>query len=192
MATKESGAIATVYAHALFDVSKSEGILERVEQELRAVDEMAHKEVAFRRFLETPTVSIEDKTRVLRETLKDFHPIVLNFLLVGLQNGRIPSVLSRTIESYHQMLQKHLGVSELELRSARKLTEEELAGLKEVMEKKLAHKVALRETVEPKLLGGFVLSRGDTQWDASVANRLSLLIDRMKETKFTGDLIAKE
>jgi F-type H+-transporting ATPase subunit delta len=192
MASRESGAIAAVYAQALFDVAKAEGVIERVEQELRAVDEMVRKEIAFRRFLETPTVSLDDKAKVLKEVLSAFQPIVLNFLLIGLENSRIPNVLPGAIENYHKLWQKHTGTAELEVRTARKLDEEDLERLKEVMQQKLGRKVALRENVDAKLLGGIVVSHGDTQWDTSIANRLSLLIGRMKETKFTGDLIAKD
>ncbi|HYF48549.1 MAG TPA: ATP synthase F1 subunit delta [Planctomycetota bacterium] len=192
MASKESGAIAAVYAQALFDVAKDADVVERVEQELRALDEMVRKEVTFRRFLETPTVSIEDKAKVLKEALSSFQPIVLNFLFVGLQNSRIPGVLSGTIENYHNLWLQHTGVAELDVRTARKLDEAELEGLKKVMQQKLGRKVALRENVDPKVLGGLVVSHNDTQWDTTVASRLSALIARMKETKFTAELIAKE
>jgi len=192
MASRESGSIAAVYAQALFEVARSENVLERVEQELRAVDEMVRQELAFRRFLETPTISLAKKAQVLKEVLSKFQPIVLNFLLLGLQNRRVPNVLPGTIKNYHRLWQQHTGIVELEVRSARQLDESELERLSETMQQKLGRKVALRDSVDAKLLGGFVVSHGDTQWDASVATRLAALIGRMKEAKFTGDLIAKD
>jgi F-type H+-transporting ATPase subunit delta len=188
MASKESGSIAAVYAHALYDVAKKDGIVERIEDELRAVDEMVCQEASLRRFLETPTVSLKEKEKVLRAVLTSFNPILLNFLLVGLEHRRLPGILGGVINAYHKLSNTAADIAELEIRSARKLEASELAAINSTMQKKLGRTIKLRETVEPKLLGGFVLSHGDIQWDASVQYRLKALIGKMEETKFTGEM----
>jgi F-type H+-transporting ATPase subunit delta len=188
MASRESGSVAAVYAHALHDVASSEGAVERVEAELRAVEEMVQQEPALHRFLETPTVPLKEKEKVLRSVLQDFNPLVLNFLLVGIENRRLPGVLSGVIKAYHALSNIADDIAELDIRSARKMEDSELDTITSVMKKKLGRAIKLNQSVDPKLLGGFVLAHGDVQWDASVQHRLKALISQMEATKFTEEL----
>ena len=76
-----------------------------------------------------------------------------------------------------------LGIAEMELEGARLLTADEEAQLTAMLGPKMQRKVVIRQKTRPELLGGFILKRGDLQWDTSLSRRLARLVRRMAENK---------
>jgi F-type H+-transporting ATPase subunit delta len=59
------------------------------------------------------------------------------------------------------------------VRSAQKLSEQEVGDLRKTLEKKTGKRVEVRVTEDPSLLGGFVVRIGSEIWDASVAGKIN-------------------
>lgn len=189
MASKDPGNIAIVYAEALYDVAVEQQVVERVEQEMLAIQKLSNTDVYIRRFFETPTITMEEKTKILRAVFKEIHQVTQNFILVALKHGRVPGMLPRIIDEFHAICNEKAGVAEMELRSARKFEDAELVSLKKTVETKLKRKVIIKESVHPELLGGFVLSHGNNVWDASKISQLGRLVNKMEELKASAALV---
>ena len=188
MASKEPGNISIVYAHALYDVAKEQNVLERVEEELVMLQGVAKADVQIRRFLETPTITLVEKRKVLEGAFKDMHAVTLNFMLVALEHGRVP-MLGRIIQEFHALRNVRTGVAEMVLSSARKFENAEMDALKKMLEKKLGQTVVIKEKVQPELLGGFILAHGNQVWDASKVQQLGRLTNKMEEIKASATLV---
>lgn len=171
-----------VYAHALFDVASQQKAVTEVEEELLALREMVRAEPRLKLFLESPVIAAKTKHKVIRELLAQFHQPVVNFICLVVDRQRM-ELLDEIIASYHELANMAQGISEMQLESARALMPEEIQRLTATMEAKMRRKVVIRQTEHPELLGGFILRRGDLQWDASVSRRLRRLTTRMAESK---------
>ena len=90
MASYEVGqSIAHVYAEALYDVAAETGTVAEVEQDLDALAKALAGDVRLRLFLETPTVPMETKRKVLTSALSGLSKPVLNMMLLAIDHARI-------------------------------------------------------------------------------------------------------
>ena len=174
--------LAYVYANALYDVAAQQGLVTEVEEELLALQQVLRAEPRFRLFLESPSVRLEEKRKVIRSLLDSFHRPLANFLCLVVHRQRL-ELLEMIVDEYHELANLALGIAELELAGARALLEDEAAQLTAVLEARMRRKVVIRQKVQPELLGGFVLKRGDLQWDTSLSRRLGRMLQRMAENK---------
>lgn len=182
MASKGTGNLHYVYAEALYDVAHEAGQLTRVEEEMLALQQILAKQPVLNRFLETPTVMPEQKRKVLLSALSNFSPITLNFLCVLVNKQRV-RLLDKIVAAFHEHCNEKAGIAEMTVTSARPLDAGEKASLNGVLEKKLGRKVKLVEKVRAELIGGFVLSHRDQQWDLSLVHRLGRLVNRMEDAR---------
>jgi F-type H+-transporting ATPase subunit delta len=93
-----------------------------------------------------------------------------------LVNNKRASILAEVSKSYIELYQEQQGVKDVTVITAISLTD--------AMEKKVMAKVKeltgsdsvnLKNIIDPKILGGFVLRIGDVQYNASIANQLGNL-----------------
>ncbi|MCW8129894.1 MAG: ATP synthase F1 subunit delta [Planctomycetota bacterium] len=182
MASKGTGNLHYVYAEALYDVAFEAGVLVRVEEEMLAVQDMLGKHPVIHRFLETPTIMAEQKRAVLLEALKELHPITLNFFCVLVAKQRV-RLLDKIVDAFHEHCNDKAGIAEMTVTSAQPLDPGQRAKLAEVLERKMGRKVKLVEKVRRELIGGFVVTHLDQQWDLSLVHRLGRLVDRMETAR---------
>ena len=183
--------LAHVYAHALYDVAAQQGHVQEAEEELLALEGMLHAEPRFQRFLETPTVPLPQKRMVVREILRSFHQPVVNFLCLLVDHQRL-GLLKMIIDEYHELANMAQGIAELHMEAARALDPGELQQLTAVLAGQMRRRVVIRQRVRPELLGGFVLRRGDRQWDSSVSRRIHRLVRRMEANRREGAMLWQE
>ena len=70
------------------------------------------------------------------------------------------------------MINDQLNVAIADVRSAHKLSEQEIAQLRKTLEQKFGKRVEVRLETDPSLLGGFVAKVGSEIFDASVAGKI--------------------
>jgi len=174
--------LAQVYANALYDVAAQRGHVPEVEEELLVLQQVLRSDPHFRLFLESPTILVETKQKVIRVLLEGFHQPLTNFLCLLVHRQRT-GLLDMIVDAYHELGNLALGIAEMELQGARLLTADEEAQLAAMLAAKMQRKVVIRQKARPELLGGFILKRGDLQWDTSLSRRLGRLVRRMAENK---------
>lgn len=182
MAKKQAGGLAPVYAEALYDVAKEKGSLDRVAAEVVAVRDILNREPLLRRFFETPTVALEDKRKVIAVAFKDLSPEVRNLLSVVVDRRRV-GIFEKIAEAYHALANEKAGIAEVRLESVQALDAAAKEKLGKVLQKAIGKKVVFHEETRADLLGGFVLTHGDRQWNASLSHRLREAARRMEGAK---------
>ena len=186
MATTTGGlSIAHAYAEALYDVAAESGAIADVESDLNAMAHALSSEPKLRLFLESPTIPFAAKRKVLTAGMSGVDKPVLNLMCLAIDHGRI-GMFDLMVQAFHTHANSKAGIAEIKVASARKLDAGELQKLSAVLQTKLKQKITLVETVHPELLGGIVVTHGDRNWDASVANRLKRIVDKIEEVKHTG------
>jgi F0F1-type ATP synthase delta subunit len=65
------------YAQALLELASEHKILNRVTSELEALSKLL-KDNEFKLFLESPSIQVENKKNLLKNTLKDFNEVTNN------------------------------------------------------------------------------------------------------------------
>jgi F-type H+-transporting ATPase subunit delta len=174
--------IARPYASALFDLARSEGILETVEAGLDEVKRLAVENADFSRFLRSPVIAAEDKAEAMEAILKKAKPneTVANLIRVVARNGRL-FALETIIGEYKQLAALERGETAAEVTSAAPLSKSQLKTLADTLKAKLGKTVTLTEHVDPSLIGGLVVKVGSQMIDSSLKTKLTAMKIAMKE-----------
>ena len=128
--------IARRYAEALYEAAKDAGlpreIGEQLEQQLRVLKTDRELDLAFR----SPALTAHRRRQLLEECFQgELHPFVLNLCQLLWTKGRENSLPS-VVTAYRQLLRKDEGLLTAEVISASNLTEEQLAPLRQALEKR--------------------------------------------------------
>ena len=174
--------IARPYAQALFDLAKSEGKLDAVEQGLAAIARMDAEDPDFSRFLRSPVISGDEKAAALDGLLAKatVDGTVANFLRVVARNGRL-FALPAMIEAYRELAANARGEVSADVTSAAALSASQLSDLAAALKRKVGKTVTLNEHVDPSLIGGLVVKHGSQMIDSSLKSKLAAMKVAMKE-----------
>ncbi|WP_448381623.1 ATP synthase F1 subunit delta [Gloeomargarita sp.] len=171
------------YAEALLDLAKSQNLVEPIEQELAEIKQLLQSVPALAQVLQRPTVPPEQKKNLLRRVLTgQVQPLVLNFLLLLVDRGRIV-LLERIITTFQEMARQWRGIQLARVRAAVPLTPEQRQRLAERLAQRCgARQVEVEVTVDPSLLGGFTVQLGSQFLDVSLRSQLQRLALRLTQS----------
>ena len=171
--------IARRYAEALYDTARDAGVSQEIgdqlDQLLRVLKTDRELDLAFR----SPALTSHRRRLLLEECFQgQLHPFVLNLCCLLWTKGR-EKALPTVVSAYRQQLQQDAGLLTAELISADNLTEEQLAPLREALERRFGQPVVFEIKVDRSLLGGVRVRVGNTVLDGSVRGHLQTLRQRM-------------
>jgi F-type H+-transporting ATPase subunit delta len=166
--------IAAVYANALFEVAKQQGLLPEVREQLRefakALDE--NRDLTF--FFFSPYFSNDEKKEGLHKAVEDAEPVFMNFLEALIERSRMPAIF-RIRDRYEKLWDEEEQVLPVEVTSAIDLEEDTVESIADQIREQTGKKVEISSRVDPEIIGGIVLRVGNSILDASIRNRLNQL-----------------
>jgi F-type H+-transporting ATPase subunit delta len=159
------------YAEALFEAAKENGRLQQVSEELADFAAAVHDVPELRSVLRNPQLDPRAKVGVLDELLGGADVLVRNFLRLAAEKGRIGQIeeIAREFDRLMAREERRLNV---ELTTARELSDAEAREVLDQIERTSGRKIEATRSVDPNLIGGFVLQAGSMRVDASVRGRL--------------------
>jgi len=170
------------YAKATLDYAVEKKAAEAVEKDMRSIAATISENKELQGLLESPIVKSEIKKNVLLEVFKDADEITKGLVQTMLDNKRI-AMLQEVAYKYIIQYEKMKGEEVAYVTTAVPLTAELEKKILAQITKATGNKVSIKNEVDESILGGFVLRVGDTQYDASIANKLNGL-----KREFTNSL----
>jgi F-type H+-transporting ATPase subunit delta len=173
-------AIARPYAEALLGLAQRAGAAAEVREELTAIEGLIAERPAFRDFLTNPGIDAGERRgsleRLFRGRASD---LVVDALQVMNRKGRIALVpaVAAAYRAAHDRLERRV---EVRVASAVPLDDEQRRRLAAAIESGTGLAPTLVERVDRSLVGGLVVTLGDTKIDASVASRLRKLSEALR------------
>lgn len=173
-------AVANRYARALADVIGPTGNYRQTLRELEDFAAAYRGSADLREVLETPAISLPEKTKVLGTILTRLGatPVTRNFLRVLLANYRI-DLLEEVQEAFRKISNDRLGIAQVKVFSASGLTDQEQEALRARFARLTQKQVELEFHLDPALVGGVVAQIGSTVYDGSVRGHLERLRQRL-------------
>lgn len=181
------GAVAGRYAEALYEIASREKVLpkyksmvDRVEEELKAVKEVIEGNRDLQQLLYHPRITAEDKKEVLGKLFKGrVSDITINFLAL-LVDRRREAFFGDIVAEYIRLANAGRNIVAAQVASAVDLNDKEKGELNQVLSKLTGKKVRSTYVVDPSLIGGVVVRIGDKVIDGSIRTRLATLKERLK------------
>src|SRR6185437_3636199 len=132
--------------------------------------------------LENPETESRLKGEILDDVFGGFDDLVRNFIRVVVEKGRAAEIRGIAVE-FEAIIAAQAQVLDVELTTARELTDAEFQQIVTDIEKKSGRKVQATRSVVPDLIGGIVLQAGSMRLDASVRGRLDRLRQELATTR---------
>jgi F-type H+-transporting ATPase subunit delta len=127
-----------------------------------------------RTVLRNPQLEPSAKGRILADLAGDEDELFRNFLQLVAEKGRAGEIEEVAAE-FERLIAREERRLTVELVTARELTDAEAGEIIGQIEQAAGRKVEATRSVDPDLLGGFVLRAGSYRADASVRGRLERL-----------------
>lgn len=162
------------YAKAIIENAVSNGRADAVNHDMKLINETVNSNEELKLFLVSPVVKPKAKYDALAEIFASVQTDTKGLFLLLKENKRF-EILGDIALQYNAQHDVLNGIEEANVTTAFPITSEletkVLAKIKEFSDKK----ITLINTVDPSIIGGFILRIGDQQYNASVANRLQQL-----------------
>jgi F-type H+-transporting ATPase subunit delta len=166
--------IAQVYARSLFEVATEQDTVDVVRDELGQFADALSDSHELQMFLFSPYFSTEEKEAGLRRAVTDADENLVNFLLVLLENHRMPAIF-RVRRVYDGLWRDAHQLLAVQITSAVQLDPSVAERVGGEIGRQTGRTVELTSAVDPEILGGIVVRVGNSIIDASIRTRLDNL-----------------
>lgn len=160
------------YAKALFGLCPERQVVDRVAEELRALDKAIAGAPEAHDFLFHPEIPKAEKRALLAQLLPQGLTTQSAGLIELLTQRRHLRMMPEIIQQFLALREASFGVLSADVESALPLSEELRARLQQTLVRVTGHGVTMRVKLNPELLGGVRIRVGDRIVDGSIAGRL--------------------
>ena len=170
------------YSLALFELSEENNLLSQIEEQSLSVLNLVNQSKDFFNLIKDPTTSQEDLSKVINKIAASnkFDNLFKNFLNFLIQKRRF-FFIERILKSFIEICSKKRGELIAELKSAKKLSSDEIKKITDELSMNFSSKIKLNYKHDESLIGGLVVQVGSTMVDSSIKNKLQQIENRMIE-----------
>ncbi len=173
--------VARVYSAAMLQLAERQGEVDALLDELQDIAAQVDKDEAFCRFLSSPTVDAAVRKETLEKLFRGrYSDLLVNSLQILNGKGRL-GLLGAVAEAYRLAYDERGSRVEVRVVTATPLTDALRERLGAALHRRTGKTATLVETVDASMLGGLVVTIGDTKFDASVATKVRHLAGALQE-----------
>ncbi len=164
--------VAERYANALFQLALERNAVEEVYQDSKLITKTCNENRELVLLLKSPIVQSEKKIRIVTQIFsKALNPITMTYMLIMIRKRResfIPEIARQLVEEYKE----YKNILTVHFASPVAPDDENRREVLTLMKNYTKANVELVEDIDKELIGGFVLSWKDLQYDASIAREI--------------------
>ena len=170
------------YSLALYELASENDVLSKVEDQSLSILNLISSSRDFSNFIKNPTNSQENLFNVINNISDNnkFERLLSNFLGFLITKRRF-FYLEQILKSFIETCSNKRGELKAELKSAKKLSNNEILKITEELKKNFSSKIKLNYKYDESLIGGLIVQVGSTMIDASIKNKLQKIENKMVE-----------
>ena len=170
------------YSLALYELASENNVLSRVEVQSLSILKLISSSKDFLNLIKDPTNNQEDLLKVIENISNNnkFESLLKNFLSFLVLKRRFFYV-EQILNSFIETCSQKRGELKAELKSAKKLSSNEITKITDELTKNFSSKIKLNYKHDESLIGGLVVQVGSTMVDTSIKNKLQQIENRMIE-----------
>lgn len=168
--------IAAPYARALFDFSVEKNIMHQITADFQNLEIFFNENAELTEYFNNPIVNQDAKREVLTKTLdSQVNTETFKFLMVLINRDRI-NLLKSVIENYLELVYETASIKMIEVSTASAFTNlQKNTLIQKLKELTNAREIRLLITVDPSLIGGFLIKTESKVIDFTIKNQLQQL-----------------
>ena len=170
------------YARALYELTKENSELDKVEDEIKKLNNLLDSSADFKEMILSPTVAKDDKKNVIFKIAdqNNFSETFKKFLgFVAIKNRLF--FLGKIIESFLNLVSNNKGELKAKLVSSKKLSMEEQKKIQSELSKDFKLPLNIDYKYDPDLIAGLIIQVGSVMVDTSIKTKLKKLEKNMIE-----------
>jgi F-type H+-transporting ATPase subunit delta len=177
--------LASRYAKSLLDLAVEKGQLEEAYKDMLYLQELTNSSRELLNLLRSPIVSSDKKQSIIDAvTAGKINELTAAFTRLLINKGRegeLPEIVTAFIKQYKD----YKGIYIVKLTTAMPVSDEiKNSIVEQVKRTSEMQNIELETTVNPKIIGGFVLQAGDKLVDASISNNLKEISRQFENNDF--------
>ncbi len=175
--------VSRIYAEALFKEAKNQRVVELLADDIRAFQPIFQERQVLRRFFSGPQFSNDVKIELLRKIMENrVHPLLYQLVFILLRKRRMDHV-DEICALYLDKVDRELGIQEAVVTTAVKLPDPLSEKLRLKLERRTGTKVRIRNKVDSRIIGGLIVTLGNSVIDGSYRSRLTAIRDQLLSVK---------
>ena len=170
------------YTQGLINSVKDEAEFSALSREISDFSELLQSQKDLKDVLSSPLLPLSKKKQIAEEILvkKSVAEKTLRFILLVVENMRI-ELLPEIVESLPEAWNEKKGVSTFEVASVVPLSDKQKKKLQEKLAKLEKRQVSLKYRIDPELIAGLWIKRGNIVYDVSLKGSLVNLMEKIIE-----------
>ena len=165
--------ISVRYAKALFLTGKESNSLDMLKKDIEYLSLCLKEIPELQYIIESPVLKGSEKINMFGEAFKSvFSPLTHKFIRLVLKSRR-EEYLAGIARYFLSLLRTEQNIQSAEFVTATVIDANIRKSVIQLITKKFNTRVDLQESIDKRLIGGFILRVGDEQIDASIAAKLS-------------------
>tara|TARA_Y100000591_G_scaffold307814_1_gene307543 strand:- start:32 stop:589 length:558 start_codon:yes stop_codon:yes gene_type:complete len=170
------------YSLALYELAKESNALTHIEQNSAALLSLISNDKNFKNFIKNPSISRDISISIISKIseiskLDNLFKNFLNFLITKRRFFFVEQIL----KSFLEICSEKRGELKAEIRSAKKLTQDEINKITKELSDNFKSNIKLNYNHDESLIGGLIVQVGSTMIDTSVKNKLQQIENKMIE-----------
>ena len=162
------------YAKAILETAISSGKANQVNEDMKSIIAAVDSSADLDQFLASPIITSEVKMKALSEIFSSVQAETKSLFRLLQENKRFEIVVAIATQ-FNAQFDEMNGVEVAKVTTAFPITAELEAKILAKAATISTKKLTIQNTVDPSIIGGFILRIGDKQYTASVSNRLQEL-----------------
>ena len=177
-----SNSTSNSYAVALYELSKENSEIEKVESEMISLNKLLNENSDFKEMILSPAVSKEDKRNVIFKIAdqNNFSQVIKKFLGFIITKNRL-FFLSKIITSFLNLVSNNKGELKAKLVSSKKLSIQEQKNIQTELSKVFKSQLNINYEYNSDLIAGLTIQIGSVMIDTSIRTKLKKLEKNMIE-----------
>ena len=176
---------ASRYVKSLLGLAVEQKALEPVHADMQLFTQVCRDNRTFAAMIQSPLIRPEKKFEILKKIFTGkVNPLTLAIMNILTRKNR-EFLLPAIATEFHNAYNEYKGIEKASIVTTTPMDAQRRAEIEGIV-KTLSHKkeVELIETVDPDLIGGFILTVDDQQIDASIQSKLKMLKRKFSENPY--------
>ena len=174
--------VGNVYGESLYELAKEENLTKLIGDQLAVLQQAFRQEPDFVRLLSSPNLTKTERCQILDDSFRGkVHSYLLNFLKI-LTEKNYMRYFSDCCDAYTEHYDQDNGILRVEAVSAVELTTEQKDKLTQKLSRITGKEIALRNRIDPAVLGGIRLDYDGQRLDDTVSHRLDAIRNVLNKT----------
>ncbi len=164
--------VAQRYAKAFFTLAEDNSVVKEVLDDMNNIQDTLSKNKELRAVVLSPVISLEKKKSILEAVFSKANAATFQLISTLITNKRI-QLLNNVAKSYIKLYEIKNNIQRAKVVVACEMNNELADKIQKKVNELTGQKVDLTTKIDPSILGGFILTINDLQYDASMSGRLN-------------------